>query len=325
MVRIYPLLFEPSLHAKVWGGHWLESQLGKELPSGQPVGEAWEIFWKNHITNGVHQGRTLGELIAEFPQEMVGSAQADPEFPLLIKFLDAQDWLSVQVHPNDELAMSLEGQPRGKTECWYIIHAKPDAQIAYGLSTPLDADQLRDAIQTGHAKDVLQYVNVQAGDFIPVPAGTLHAVGPGILLYECQQTSDTTYRLYDWDRVGLDGQPRPLHLDKALRCTHLDVNPVAKYSYDFQRVADGVYRASLILNSYFGLDKLMLQQEFTLETQGTQAYSLTAIDGHVECRGVDQPPILLPQGTSAFIPAGMGQCRLIPDGKASVLVAWYPG
>src|SRR4051812_25265131 len=211
MAKMYPLLFAPSLHEKVWGGQQLESRLGKVPPSDQPIGESWEIYWKNRVANGEFRGKTLGDLIAEHPEEMVGSKNADPEFPLLIKFLDAQDWLSVQVHPDDKLALELEGEPRGKTECWYIIDATPDAQIAYGFSEQLDAASYRKAIEAGRSKEVLQYVRVAPGDFIYLPAGQLHAIGPGILLYELQQTSDTTYRLYDWDRMGLDGKPRELH------------------------------------------------------------------------------------------------------------------
>src|SRR5258708_251701 len=227
----YPLLFEPSLHPKVWGGRLLQTKLGKTLPSDQPYGESWEIFWQNRVANGEYRGKTLGELIAAYPIEMVGTKNADPEFPLLIKFIDAQDWLSVQVHPDDKLAAELEGQPRGKTECWYIVDAVPGAQIVYGFAQDIDADGFRKALESGHGKDVLQYVNVAPGDFISVPAGMMHAIGPGILLYELQQTSDTTDRVYDWDRPGLDGKPRELHIDKSLRATRFDVKPTARIAY----------------------------------------------------------------------------------------------
>src|SRR5690349_3872818 len=138
MAKMYPLLFEPSLHEKVWGGQQLETRLGKVPPSDQPIGESWEIYWKNRVANGEFRGKTLGDLIAEHPQEMIGRNDADPEFPLLIKFIDAQDWLSVQVHPDDKLAAELEGEPRGKTECWYIVDATPGAQIVYGFSEAID-------------------------------------------------------------------------------------------------------------------------------------------------------------------------------------------
>ncbi len=150
----YPLLFEPALHTKVWGGRQLETRLHKRLPPGEPIGESWEIYDKNRVSNGPLRGKTLGELIAAYPLEMVGKPDADPEFPLLIKFIDAQEWLSVQVHPDDKLAAELEGEPRGKTECWYVVDAVPGAQIAYGLAEPLDAGSFRKAIAEGRTKDV---------------------------------------------------------------------------------------------------------------------------------------------------------------------------
>src|SRR5262249_52399588 len=149
----------------------------------------------------------------------------------LIKFLDAQQWLSVQVHPDDELAAKLEGEPRGKTECWYVLDAVPGAQIVYGFAESMDAESFRKAIAERRVKDVLQYVSVAPGDFVFMPAGMVHALGPGLLIYELQQTSDITYRVYDWDRVGLDGKPRELHLEKALACTRFEINPRAKTNY----------------------------------------------------------------------------------------------
>jgi mannose-6-phosphate isomerase len=323
-MALYPLIFEPALHARPWGGTQLQSRLGKELPPGAPVGESWEIFWKNRVSNGEHQGRTLGELIRRYPREVTGNVAAGEEFPLLVKFLDAQDWLSVQVHPNDALALHLEGQPRGKTECWYVINAVPGAKLAYGLSEALDKDTLRTAIASGRAKDVMQYVEVQTGDFIFVPAGTMHALGPGLLIYELQQTSDTTYRVYDWDRMGLDGKPRDLHLDKALECTTFSVRPPAKRPYQMQQVADHVAVGELARSQYFALDKVVFSQPYTLNTRGSQAHLVTAVSGHVEWRGDTYLPQLFPQGTSALIPASIGEYRLVPDGEAEVLIGWAP-
>jgi mannose-6-phosphate isomerase len=327
-LRLYPLLFEPSLHVKVWGGRQLESRLGKALPPGEPVGESWEIFWQNRVSNGPLRGKTLGELIAADPQGVVGTLDASPEYPLLVKFIDAQDWLSVQVHPDDALAAKLEGQPRGKTECWYIVDAVPGAQLAYGLAEPLDAEGFRQAIAAGRAKDVLQYVTVAPGDFIYVPAGTLHAIGPGVLLYELQQTSDTTYRAHDWDRPGLDGKPRELHLDKALTCTHYDVRPAAKIAYRVQSDMPGVSIARLIKARYFSLDWLKLRRQdpgetpFTIEYEA--AHLLSAISGRVTLHDERETydPVGLAAGMSAFIPSRLGPYHLIPDEEAEILQAW---
>ena len=318
-IAVYPLLFQPALHAKPWGGREMARQLGKDLPGTDPIGESWEIYWENRIANGPYAGQTLGEVIAAHPLEMTGDAESTAEFPLLVKFLDAHEWLSVQVHPDDKLAQQLEGEPRGKTECWYIVAADPDAAIAFGLSQAYTAETLRDAIETGHAKETMRYVPVQAGDFLFVEAGTMHAAGPGIVFYELQQTSDRTYRVYDWDRVGLDGKPRQLHLDKALAVTNFTADRPAKIAYQMQPLAEGVSAAELIRGQYFTLRKLQLSQPHPVATN-QQAHLVTALKGHVECRVDGAAPVLLPQGTSAFVPAGAGHYQLVPDGEAEVLV-----
>lgn len=321
-VHLYPFCFEVPLEARVWGGRKLETRLGKKLSTDQPVGEAWEIFWKNRVTNGVHAGKTLGELIAAYPKAIAGADDASPEFPLLVKFIDAQDWLSVQVHPDDALALKLEGQPRGKTECWYIIDAAQGAQLAYGLSEPMDAERFREAIRTGRAGQVLQYVTVAPGDFIYVPAGTQHAIGPGILLYELQQTSDTTYRVYDWDRMGLDGKPRELHLDKALISTRFTVKPTAKVPYEMRHGGPGYDVASLIRGPYFGLDKIVLKGACVLDTGGKRAHLLSVVAGQAELHCEDCQPVVLSLGMSVFVPAEFGLFTLVTDHGAEILHAW---
>ncbi|MCC7448556.1 MAG: class I mannose-6-phosphate isomerase [Anaerolineae bacterium] len=330
--QLYPLLFEPALHAKVWGGRQLETRLHKTLPPGDPIGESWEIYYKNCVSNGPLKGKTLSELIAAYPVEMVGKPHADPEFPLLIKFIDAQAWLSVQVHPDDKLAAQLEGQPRGKTECWYVVDAVPGAQLAYGLAEPLDADSFRKAIAEGRTKDVIQYVDVAPGDCLYVPAGALHALGPGILIYELQQTSDTTYRVYDWDRMGLDGKPRELHIEKSLISTHYDVKPQAKVTYNKIEAGDGVYVANLIESPYFALDQLWLDQQvmntnhasFTIEE--AVAHTLSIIKGNVTLRSPDKlfDPIDVAMGQSAFIPDCIGYYQVDPQGEVVILQALLP-
>jgi mannose-6-phosphate isomerase len=311
----YAMILQPQLHARVWGGNRLSTHLGKDLPPGQPIGESWEVFWKNPIRGGHYAGRTLGDLIAEFPADMVGNASADAEYPLLVKYLDTREWLSVQVHPDDAKALELEGQPRGKTECWYVMEAEPGAQLAFGLAEPLDAASLRGAIESGRARDVMQYVDVQVGDFIYVPAGTMHALGPGLLIYELQQTSDTTYRVYDWDRLGLDGKPRELHLDKALACTHFDVKPQA-----VKPLPPGT--GMLVESQYFSLERIVWDDETVRDTAGKSAHLLSVIEGHAEVRIDGHSPVLLPQGVSAFIPACVGRYTLVADGSATVLRAW---
>src|SRR5258707_2744319 len=329
---MYPLLFDPALYEKVWGGHQLETRLGKALPAGTsptPIGESWGIYWKHRVANGAFRGQTLGELITAFPEAMLGSRNADAEFPLLIKFIDAQDWLSVQVHPDDELARELEGEPRGKTECWYIIDAAPDAQIAYGFGQQIDADGFRQAIETGKAGEVLQYVKVAPGDFIYVPARTMHAIGPGILLYELQQTSDTTYRVYDWDRLGLDGKPRQLHIEKSLRSVRYDVKPQAITPYQMQSITkDCTSAAQLITTPYFSLEKRHYQGGDCAPDQVNEAkgaHAITVISGSITLKSGNAAPLRLGVGQSVFMPAALAEYTIVPDGEAEILRAFLPG
>jgi len=316
----YPLLFEPSLHSKVWGGRAMETTLNKSLPQNEPVGESWEIYSGNYIANGEFAGLTLGELTARFPLEVAG-VTAINGFPLLIKFLDAQDWLSVQVHPDDALALTLEGEPRGKTECWYILDATLNAEIIYGFSAETNERDFRDAIESGNAKNYLQFVSVKAGDFVNVPAGTVHAIGPGIMLYELQQTSDTTYRLYDWERTGLDGKPRELHIDKGLQCSRFDVKAKAVSEQATENITEGISVTSLVRGKFFGLDKMMISKQLWLNTESTTPHLLSIISGVVEICG-EFSSVRLECGQSVLIPAKTGEYMLNPIADATILCAF---
>jgi mannose-6-phosphate isomerase len=328
-----PIRLQSALHSRVWGGTALATRLSKKLPSSDPHGESWEIFWQNKIVEGVFAGQTLGQVIAVYPQEMLGTTMtgdvaADAEFPLLVKFLDSRDWLSVQVHPNDAHAKQLEGQPRGKTECWYVIDAQPDAQLIFGLNQALDANSYRAFIEAGKTSDVLQFVSVRSGDFIFVPAGTQHAIGPGLLIYELQQTSDTTYRIYDWDRLGLDGKPRPLHVEKALTVTTYEATPTAKVPYVQRQIALGVHEAGLTDGGYFGLKRWRLSPEASLplrkRNEPMRPLLLTCVEGaftlHGEASEEGSQTTSLALGESLFIPAALRNLTL--QGTGDLLIAW---
>ena len=223
--KLYPLLLRPSLHIKVWGGRQLET-LNKSLPTSDPYGEAWELHDSATVGNGNYAGRTVADVLLEHGHDLIGTHN-DPTqgMPLLAKFLDSAEWLSVQVHPNDEQAKRLEGDPRGKTEAWVILATQPGAQLVIGVKPGTTQQEMSNTIQTNTLEDLLVYQEVQAGDVLFIAANTIHAVGPGILLYEIQQSSDMTYRLYDWGRVGLDGNPRPLHIEKGTQISNLDSLP----------------------------------------------------------------------------------------------------
>jgi len=213
----YPLLFEPILKEKVWGGRNLETVLGKKLPPGVKVGESWEISdHKDNVSvvrNGPLRGKTLRELLGG---ALLGTPLAAEErFPLLVKFIDACDRVSIQVHPSDEVARRFREADTGKYEAWYVVWCRQDAGAIWGLKTGTSKETLSRALSEGKIEELLHFVNLRAGALIPVPPGTVHAIW-GALIAEIQQVSDCTYRLYDWKRIGLDGRPRELHIEKAL-------------------------------------------------------------------------------------------------------------
>ncbi|HOF89518.1 MAG TPA: class I mannose-6-phosphate isomerase, partial [Armatimonadota bacterium] len=218
----YPLRFTPIYKEKVWGGRRLETLLGRALPPDQPIGEAWEVSDHPHgrsvVANGPDAGTPLDALIARHGAALLGArvaAEDGARFPLLVKYLDAEKPLSVQVHPDDAYAAEHAGE-LGKTEMWYVLHAEPDACLIAGLRAGVTREAFADALAHGDPAALLHRLPVSAGDTLFIPAGRIHAILPGLLLLEIQQNSDTTYRLYDWGRVGLDGTPRALHADEAM-------------------------------------------------------------------------------------------------------------
>lgn len=317
---LYPYTFQPNLSERPWGADRLGRLFHKPVPSNRIIGESWEIYGENVIANGDLAGRTLNSVLAEYGAQ-IGVTHSG-EFPLLAKFIDTGDWLSIQVHPDDQQAQRLENQPRGKTECWYILHAEPGAQLAFGTAHPMDADQFRAAVVAGKTEQMMGYVPIQTGDFLFVRAGTPHAIGPGILVYELQQSSDLTYRVYDWGRMGTDGQPRTLHLDKALEVMEYVPRPDAKTPYSVYTDPYGNEVAQLIRGAYFSLDRISLHEEETdFETQGTP-HLITVIEGAISIGDVK-----LGLGESALIPAGLGAYELLVDqrgatGAATIMMGW---
>lgn len=225
-MKPYPLKSVPIFKERIWGGQKLRDAFDKNLPAGQKIGESWELAGlpddESIIANGELAGQTLASVVERYPEQMLGVKEAPKPFPLLIKLLDAQDVLSVQVHPDPETCRRM-GAGDTKTECWYVIDAEPGAVIYKGLKQKVSREQFAQAIKDGTTADLLAKIPVQPGECHFLPAGTAHAIGAGLLIAEIQTPSDTTYRVFDWNRVDDAGQPRQLHLDEALESIHFDV------------------------------------------------------------------------------------------------------
>jgi mannose-6-phosphate isomerase len=217
-----PLRFVTKAVPRVWGGVSLATRLGHQLPTEQPYGETWDISdlpdHSSVVANGPHRGSTLAELWREHRRDFYSSQTfVDDGFPLLIKWLDCRDWLSVQVHPDDSMARVVLRQPRGKSEAWIVLHAEPTARIYAGLRPDVSPEVFLRHLKSGSVDECLHSFTPQPGDCVVLPAGTIHAAGGGLLIAEVQQSSDATFRLFDWNRLGLDGQPRPLQIELGLQ------------------------------------------------------------------------------------------------------------
>ena len=224
-VKPYPLKFRPIYKQRIWGGQKLREVFGKDLPAGEKIGESWELADlpedKSVIANGELAGQTLHSAIGKYPKEITGDENFPPGFPLLIKLLDAQDVLSVQVHPDPDTCLRM-GRGQAKTECWYIISTEPGAVIYKGLKEGVTKEQFTEAIEKGSVADMLVKIPVEVGQCHFLPSGTTHAIGPGLLIAEIQMPSDTTYRVFDWNRVDETGKSRELHIKEALESIHFD-------------------------------------------------------------------------------------------------------
>jgi mannose-6-phosphate isomerase len=303
---------EAKYAERVWGGQRLK-------PSSPPVGEAWIVWEGDRVASGPWAGRTLAEVSQSFGEDLLGRRplrQTGNRFPLLIKLLDTAEWLSLQVHPNDEQAEALEGSGHfGKTEAWHILEADADAQLICGLRPGVTDAEATEAIRQGKILDFVQYLPVQSGDSVFVAGGTIHALGPGLLLYEVQQTSDITYRVYDWDRPQSAG--RSLHIDQSVAVTNPNSHPAAVSQ---PQLADGA-SAELLRCPFFTLELIRTdQQQVELDPAGESFHALTAIQGRVQVKGNgwEEP---LNRFDTVLVPANAGPYMLLPMGEARVLKA----
>jgi mannose-6-phosphate isomerase len=320
MTPLYPLKLTATLHAKPWGGRALATQMNKTLPTDEPYGEAWELHDTSIVANGAHSGRTLRDLLTEYGEALVGAGNNPAEgFPLLAKILDANDWLSIQDHPNDEQARELEGEPRGKNEAWYMLGAEAGARLVIGVQPGLSREDIAAAIESSTLEDKVVYANVSEGDVMYMAAGSVHALGPGLLVYEIQQSSDTTYRLYDWGRMGLDGKPRALHIDKGLKVANLETLPEIRHTRHDTGKQVEVVRSPYFYTNLYQLNAIN-GQSAVLDTHGRRFHSLTCIDGSAVVRAGEHE-VMFEKGQTVLIPAVSGAYTLSADDARILLSA----
>jgi len=322
MPDLCPLRFAPVFKPRIWGGRRL-ARWFPALPAGT-IGEAWVL--SDHpegptlVDAGPYAGEGLATLSRRLGPALLGHRAVRPvgvaagpapgntgAFPLLFKLLDAQAELSVQVHPGDEYS-GLPAGERGKTEVWLVLDAAPGAHAVFGLKAGVTAADLAVAVQTGRTPDLLQHVPVQVGDVLYVPAGTIHALGAGLLVAEIQQSSDVVYRLYDYDRPGRDGRPRPLHIAHALRVTHFGPPPVPAHP----ALAPAGQWQELARSPYFVVERGICAGDWAQATDPASCHALLLLtgEGGLAWSGGE---LSLPAGQAALVPAALGEYRLLGD------------
>lgn len=314
---IAPLRLRPLYMERVWGGRMIASLYGRELPGTAPIGESWEVVDRadeqSVVADGPLAGLTLHELWQKHRTEIFGANAPESErFPLLIKILDARDKLSIQVHPPADIAPELGGEP--KTEMWFIAKADEDAALYVGVQPGVDRDAFAAALKDGTVANAVHCLPAKDGDFIFVPSGRLHAIGAGLVIFEIQQNSDTTYRVFDWNRNGLDGKPRALHVEESLQC--IDFTDTAPA----MGVADG---SILVQCPYFLVERVELGEDSSMKWGRAGEFSvLTVVKGRITWEGT-------PLGTGDFVlvPASLTarERGIQTDGGAVLLKTGFGG
>jgi mannose-6-phosphate isomerase len=323
---LYPLKFKPVFKDKIWGGQKIRESLGLDFSPLPNCGEAWALSGvsgsQTVVANGFLEGNELNEILEIYMDELVGEKVFEKfpnEFPILIKFIDANDYLSIQVHPDDALA-ARRNIGSGKTEMWYILEADPGAELITGFSRKMNAATCLELLKENRLKEALNVEKAQKGDVFFIPSGRVHALGPGILLAEIQQTSDTTYRIYDWDRVDADGKSRELHADLAMDA--IDFKPVGSYRTNYQRAANK--SVTLADCPFFITNLLELNLETRKDYEAFDSFVIyICVDGRAEIRA-DDVTVSLTTGEVLLLPATITEVFLSPDPNIKILEVYIP-
>ena len=322
MATLYPFTFKPIFKERVWGGRAIERLYGKKLPGSAPIGESWEISDRpgdaSVIANGPLAGKDLRWLMEHHERELLGEAKsANGRFPLLIKILDAQDKLSLQVHPPASKAAELKGEP--KTEAWYIADAAPGAELYVGLKRGVTRAEFETKIKTGAVAECFHRVPVKAGDTMFLPSGRVHAIGAGLVIFEIQQNSDTTYRVFDWNRVGLDGKPREVHVAESLASIDFADFEPALAGGAFANGKKGKQRR-LVEHALFSIDEFRVDAAADLALDSGKPHVIALVKGKLSMVGNSMDVTLSP-GEFGLIPAGVTEGSLRVDGGSVFLMA----
>jgi mannose-6-phosphate isomerase len=319
----YPLQFVPIFRRYLWGGRRLGSMLGKKIGEGDDYAESWEIVDhgddQSVVSAGPLKGTTLNEIVTKYSPELLGRHAGGDQFPLLFKFLDCNRTLSVQVHPDDEQGAKLDPPDLGKTEAWVVLAAEPSSKIYAGLKPEVTREKLAAAIEAGNCETCLHEFEPKVGDCVFIKAGTVHALGAGLVIAEIQQASDTTFRLFDWNRVDAQGKARPLHIAESLAVTDYTRGPV-----DSQVPAktDEPNRERLVDCDKFVLDRISVAKPQVVGGDD-RFHLLVPLAGAITVEGdaVREP---LKFGQTCFVPAAAGQVKIAPVGETVVLDIYLP-
>lgn len=324
MSPLYPLRFKPLFKEYLWGGRRLETLLGKTLGEGPAYAESWEAVDhgadQSVVAEGPLQGKTLHEVATEQGPQLFGRHHPQRQFPLLFKYLDAKRTLSVQVHPNDAQGALLDPPDLGKTEAWVVLAAEPGSQIYAGLKDNVDRQQLAAAVESGTSDQCLHAFEPAVGDCLFIEAGTVHAIGAGLVIAEIQQASNTTFRLFDWNRTDADGKPRAMHIEESLATIDFERGAVDPQKPQPTSIA-GVER--LVDCDKFILDRAHRSEALSLDL-GDRFHLLSVIEGKMTLSW-SAGQTLLELGETLLVPAACSEVTLTPDGDCQWLDMYLPG
>ena len=327
MQELYPLKFQPIYKEKIWGGNKIAKIFArKNLPAGK-IGESWELSAvegdESIVKNGYLEGNSLNELVEIYMGDIVGERVYEKfgsEFPLLIKFIEANDKLSLQVHPNDEVAMERH-HSYGKTEMWYVLDSEPDAELVYGFNRPTSKDEFKEALESSNFNQLLNFEKTKTGDVFYIPAGKLHALGSGLMVVEIQQTSDITYRVSDWGRKDEAGMSRELHVDLALDVIDYAGEKSGKVTYSKTKNQPSL----LVESAYFKTNLLEFDQELAVDYNLIDSFVVyICIKGTAFIIQSSGKSTKIQAGETILIPADLRNFRLVPEKPCSLIETYLP-